>query len=119
MGTIRKAKPKNAAIRSVMGFVLALALGLIAWVVAPYVIQWMADNIANFTGRELEYNVMRALFSVVIFSLLLAFVWTIVAMAAPKKKMHISNKELAAERAAIEQEKRERKKRREKMRNSQ
>ena len=103
-------KKKLKGMWPVYGFLMALALGAIAFVLAPNV-QRMVIQITrgNFTGQELPPEQMRLVFTGIIFLVLGSIAALIVAFAMPKKKSQVQDAEMRKHKEVIKKEDRARK----------
>lgn len=114
-----KKKKKTSPFRPylpVIGLLLAVCFGIISWVLAPGFLQWTVDNVAGITGREFSYQTMRLMFAGVIFFGFVMVASIIVSFASPKQKEQVSVNDLKAEKAMMDQEKKDRKRRLKEMR---
>lgn len=100
----------------VLGFFLIVVLGVISYFLAPSVIDWAADNLNGFTGRELPQLTMRIGFAVVIFVVLLSIFGLILAAFAPKRKLDtVKDADLVKSRAEMLKRREEEKRRQRKI----
>ncbi|GIL08876.1 MAG: hypothetical protein BroJett033_3870 [Chloroflexota bacterium] len=114
MGEYRiKAKPKRRGMWPVIGLVLALALGVIAWVVAPAVYAFIRQRLPAFSIGAFTEQQMTIFVAVLVFALLVALASVIVAAFAPRRgKYDTRDAALRKEKNAMLREERERKERR-------
>jgi hypothetical protein len=92
-------KKRSRALFPVMGLLLAVALGAIAWFVTPAIMEWQAipanirGLLRNLPGLQGELAVAAALFVT-----MLAIVSIIVAIATPKKAINVKDTDILRER---------------------
>lgn len=106
-----KPKPRRNGMWPVIGLVLAVALGAISWVAAPYAYNLIRQrapqfSIGTFTEQQVTIGV-----GVVIFLLLAALAVMIVAAFAPRKKGRADTRDakLRKEKETMLREEKERK----------
>jgi hypothetical protein len=86
----------------VVGFFLFIALGAIAWIAAPYIIQAAKSMFPQFDTRALPELYMRLGFAAFTFFIMVAIVALILAIFAPKRKIEsIKDADLVKDRAAM------------------
>jgi hypothetical protein len=96
-----------------IGLLLAIAVGILAWFLAPEVDKILIRSLPNF--REIAPNTLRIFTTVVMFIVFVLLVSLIVAAAVPKKKSAINEKGLIKEREDMIKEKKMTKLRRQHM----
>lgn len=106
-----KPKPKSRmqAFWPIIGLLLILALGFMAWVFAPPVIGFLSGVLPNFPPAEVPPDTMQLIITAVLFVLMGMIVSLIVAAAAPRKRSAVNEKKLAKERALMVEEKKKQK----------
>ena len=92
---------KRRAYRPLIGFVLAVVVGVIAWVIAPSVIGWLANVLPVFQGNELPLATTRPIFTVLIVLLTLILFALVAALTAPKDQKATSAAGLERDRDAL------------------
>jgi len=111
-----KPKPKKRGMWPVIGFVLALALGAISWVLAPHVYRIIRERLPQFSSGSLTEGQVTAIVGVFIFVILAALASVIVAAFAPRRGKHDTrDAALRKEKEAMLREEKERKERRRKV----
>lgn len=99
----------------VIGFVLALALGAISWVLAPHVYRLIRERLPQFSIGSLTEEQVTAVVGVFVFVILVALASVIVAAFAPRKgQRDTRDAALRKEKEAMLREERARKERRRK-----
>jgi type VI protein secretion system component VasK len=98
-----------------LGFLLVVALSLIAYVIAPDVIEWIKDTFPRFDTRGILPQHLRLIFTAIVFVLLLAVIGMVMALTAPKKAINVNEADLVKERKQAELEKRRMKRRQRKI----
>jgi len=97
---------KRQAYWPVLGLLLALSAGVLAYIAAPAVNQALDRSLPNFPTPNSQLNLIMTVILFVIFALIGSL---IVAAAAPKKKTIVNEVKLAKERKELVQEKKVRK----------
>ncbi len=108
----------NSGIRRywpVFGFLMIIALGAIAWFLAPGAQAIARQLIPRFHGTELPKLQMQLVFTGVVFVILGCIAAAIVAVFAPRSKMRVSETDLIKEREAMLKDRLEQKKRQQKI----
>lgn len=95
----------------VFGFLMVIALGAIAYVLAPAAIDVTRKIIPQFRGSELPKLQMQWIFTGVVFVILGLIAAAIVALTAPRSKMNVKESSLTKEREAMLRERQLQKKR--------
>jgi Mn2+/Fe2+ NRAMP family transporter len=103
-----KKPEKNRAFWPVIGFVLAVALFAIAFVLAPEVNKFLKGRLPNYPRATQQLNLIMA---VILWLIMGSIVSLSVAIAMPKKKSAVSEKDVDKARKAMVAEKVARKKR--------
>jgi hypothetical protein len=94
-------KPKRSAYMPVLGLIIAVVLGIVAWAVAPSVIDVLAAALPFFRGTELPLSTTRPLFTGIIVLLGLVIFGLIAALVMPKDAQQGSEREVERERDAL------------------
>ena len=105
---------RNTGIRRywpVIGFIMIVMLGAIAYIVAPMLQEATRDLFPQFRTRGVNPGMVRLGFTVVIFVVLAMISAAIVAMMQPKSKLKINDKDLMKIRQGVLQQKEDEKKR--------
>ncbi len=89
----------------VLGFVMIVMLALIAYAAAPAVVDLLRDAVPQFRTPGIPREQLRLGATVLIFLVLGGVATLILAMAAPKRSLDISTKDLLKEREAIQKRK--------------
>ncbi|MEP7293830.1 MAG: hypothetical protein ABI835_18730 [Chloroflexota bacterium] len=87
---------KRSAFRPLLGFLILVILGVLAWLIAPAAIRVLADVLPFFRGNELPLSTTRPLFTAVIIVLALIVLGLVAALTAPKDEQGSSVKPSAA-----------------------
>lgn len=111
----KKIKRKGQSYWPVFGLVLALALGVISWVVSPSAFNWLGTWLKGFPPAGVPRPTLELLITVILFVVLSLFAALLVALAMPKKKSAVNEKQLAEERERMIEEKRMRRMRQKQM----
>jgi hypothetical protein len=92
-----------------MGLLMAIALGIIAYFIAPTV-QRMVIQITKggFTGQELPPDQMRLFFTGLVFLVLGSIAGLIVAFAKPRPKRRVMDTDLVKQKNEMRQEEKRR-----------
>ncbi len=104
-------KKNNRRMWPVMGFLLIVALTLLAYTIAPNVIDWIKANFRQFRTAGMTDEQLRLAFTAIVFVLFTLVVALIIAVSAPKKAINVNMDELSKERVDMLKGKRARKKR--------
>lgn len=80
------------------GLVMIVALGIISYFLAPSVIDFTRRTLPGFTTAGMAPEQLRLIFTVLIFVVLASFSGLLIAIAAPKRSMHVKEKDLVKER---------------------
>lgn len=96
-------RQKRSVLAPIFGLLIVIILGVIAWVVAPNMIHWLATALPNFAGNELPFQTMRLIFTAVIALLSLIAVGLFGALSAPrdKQRQQSSAAQLERDREAL------------------
>lgn len=97
---------KNRAFWPLIGFILALSLGVLAWALGPVVIDWMDDTniVRGFPSPEVPRTTWNWIATGVMFVVLLMLASLVVAAARPKQSTDVKEKELVKERDQMRRE---------------
>ena len=93
------------------GLLMAIALGAIAYVTAPLLLDFVDSRSPNFSIGNLSEDQVKLLFAGIIFFVLLGIMTVILGVTVPKKKSEVLDAALVKERKAMEAERRAQKKR--------
>ena len=93
------------------GFLLIVALTVIAWFVAPDVIKWVKSTFRQFNASGLTPIQLQLAFTAIVFVLLALLTGLIVTLFAPKKALNVKDKDLVKERETGEKYRRAQRKR--------
>jgi uncharacterized protein involved in cysteine biosynthesis len=104
-------KRRSRALWPVLGFVLLVALALLAWFLAPGVTDWLKANLRGFSTRGTDPQTVQLMIAALIFLTLAGVTALIVALFAPKKVLNVKETDLVKERKEAK-ERRELEKRR-------
>jgi hypothetical protein len=86
----------------VIGFFLIIALGAIAWTIAPKVIELAESTFPNFRNNGLPEQYLLIGFAALTFFIMVAIVALVLAIFAPKRKIEsIKDGDLVKARAAM------------------
>ncbi|MDX2160105.1 MAG: hypothetical protein SF162_02150 [bacterium] len=88
---------KRKGLRPLIGVMMAIAVGIIAWFLAPGLLAWMKAQNSAF-GRGVDDNVMLAGVGIAIFLVLISLASVVFAAAAPKPKTSVKETDLMKER---------------------
>ena len=80
------------------GFLLIIALSVIAYAVAPDVIRWVRRTFPAFAPAGMTNQQLQIAFAVIVFFMLALVVALIFAIAAPKKTLDIDETKMMKER---------------------
>jgi biotin transporter BioY len=95
-------KKQSKALWPVLGFFMIVALGVIAWTLAPGLISWLAVNMRGFNGNELRpFWKMQLAFAAVIFVVLGAIVALLVAITVPRTKSRTQDAQVKEDREKL------------------
>jgi uncharacterized membrane protein YhaH (DUF805 family) len=95
-----KSQSKTRAFWPVIGFVLAVSLGVIAYVLGEPVMQWMKTSriVPGFPSPDVPMDTWYWIARGVLFVVMLMFASLIVAAARPKQKSEVRETDLKKER---------------------
>jgi len=102
-------KPKSKGLWPVFGLLMAIALGIISYFIAPY-----AKDIViritrgGFSGQELPPDQMTLFFTVIVFLILGSIAALIVAFAKPKPKRKVMDTDLVKQKEEMREEEKRR-----------
>jgi hypothetical protein len=82
----------------VLGFIMLVMLGIVAYILAPEVINLAKRTFPSFRGTELPALQMRLGFTFMVFVVFLAITGAILAAFAPKRALNVREGDLAKER---------------------
>ncbi|MCL4251529.1 MAG: hypothetical protein KJ065_25480 [Anaerolineae bacterium] len=115
MSQVRMAHKKNRrALWPVMGLIMAVALGAIAWLGKDFVMNLLPASVRSQLTRlpGIQGEVAVAVF---MFVIMLGVVAVIVAIAAPKRRINVKEQDMLKEREQMVREKAARERRAKKM----
>jgi uncharacterized BrkB/YihY/UPF0761 family membrane protein len=98
---MNKPPQKRSSFAPVIGLIIALVLGIIAWLIAPSVIHALAVAIPNFAGNELPLTTTRAAFTAIIVVLALIIFGLVAALTTKKDDQSANEAKLEKERDAM------------------
>jgi uncharacterized membrane protein HdeD (DUF308 family) len=104
-------KKAKRGLRPFFGLLMAIALGVIAYVLAPVLFNFVDSRSPNFSIGNLSKDQVLLLFAAIIFFVLLGIFTLILGLTVPKKKSEVLDAALVKERKAMEAERRAKKKR--------
>ncbi|MBI5669414.1 MAG: hypothetical protein HZC41_15530 [Chloroflexi bacterium] len=94
-----KSQSKTRAFWPVIGFVLAVSLGVLAWALGPAAYEFLRDNrIINFSISNYPRATWELIITGVLFVVMLMFASLVVAAARPRQKSEVREKDLVKER---------------------
>jgi hypothetical protein len=103
-------KPKSKGLWPVMGLLMAVALGVISYFLAPSVKDIVIRiTKGGFTGHELPPDQMQLFFTGLVFLVLGSIAALIVAMAKPKPKRKVMDTDMVKQKEAMRHEEKLRK----------
>ena len=85
----------------VAGLLLAIALGVIAYAIAPSVIDLTKQLLPQFRTGGIPAMQLRLIFAALTFVVLLSFVAFLVAVFMPKKAINVNENDLRKERQQV------------------
>ncbi len=100
-------KRKNKAFWPLIGFMLALSAGVLAWFLKDPVYSWLARSpvIPGFPPAGIDPAQMRLLVAAALFTIMLGFAGLVIALAAPKSAQRVKETDLIKERKMVMKEK--------------
>jgi len=98
---MNKPQPKRSSYTPVIGLIIAIIVGIIAWFVAPSVIHALAVAIPNFAGNELPLTTTRAAFTAILVVLTLIIFGLAAALTAKKDPQGAREAQMEKERDAL------------------
>lgn len=93
----------------VIGLVLAVALGVIAYTLAPDTIRLLRRIDSRFITAGIPPAQLRWIFTAILFVIFLTITGFLVAIAVPRPKNFVKEADLASERKSMQDEKKRRK----------
>jgi hypothetical protein len=91
-------KKRRRGMWPVMGLLLAIALGVISYFIAPGVIDLTKKLLPQFSTRGMSPRDVHLIFTALTFVILLAFAAFLVALFMPKKPINVNEADLKKER---------------------
>lgn len=104
-------KRKRRGMWPVYGLLMALALGAISYVLGPMLVTYARRQSASFSIGNLTQQQVELLFSGIVFLVLLGVVTLLLAIAVPKNKNNITDKDMVKRKEQMAAEEKMRKKR--------
>jgi len=95
---MKEEKRKRSAFMPVIGLVIAFIVGVIAWLIAPNVIEALAKALPNFKGNELPLATTRPIFTLILVVLTVIIFGLVAALITPKDDQSASESKLEKER---------------------
>jgi hypothetical protein len=99
-------KKRKRGLWPVMGLILAVALGIISYFIAPAVIDLTKQLLPQFSTRGMSPRDVHLIFTFLTFVVLMAFVAFLVAIFMPKKAINVNEADLKKEREQMQAYKR-------------
>ncbi|MCS7070317.1 MAG: hypothetical protein NZM00_02355 [Anaerolinea sp.] len=93
----------------VVGFILAVSLGVIAYMLAPAAIQFVRSTLRGFDTSGMAPTTLRWIFTAILFVIFITLAGLIVAVAAPKPRDTVKYSDLVKEREAMQAERKRKK----------
>lgn len=102
---------RNSAFWPLLGLLLAVSLGIVAYVLAPGTITILDNALPNFPPSGVDPNTLRLIIAAIVFVILILIAGLIVAVSMPRQKDRtmVSEKTLMKERQDMVLEKKARK----------
>ena len=94
-------KQKRSSSTPIIGLIIAVVLGVIAWLIAPTVIHALAVAIPNFAGNELPLTTTRVAFTAIIVVLALIVIGLVAALTTKKDDHSANEAKLEKEREVM------------------
>ena len=91
-------KKKNKAFWPLIGFVLAVALGILAYFLREPVYDWLSDVVRGFPPPGVAPATMKLIVAGALFLVMGGFVALIISLAVPKDPRRVKNTDLVKER---------------------
>ncbi len=98
----KKKEPRGKAFWPVLGFLLALSSGALAYVFAPSVLQYLKGHLTNFPPIT---TTVTLIVTGILFMLIAMLFSLVVAFAVPRKKSVVTEIQIAKDRTAMVNEK--------------
>ncbi|MCI0351545.1 MAG: hypothetical protein L0Z53_19145 [Acidobacteriales bacterium] len=95
-------KKRRRGLWPVMGLFMAVALGIIAYFLAPSVIELTKQLLPQFSTGGIPREHLRLIFTFLTFVIMLSFVAFLVAIFMPKKPINVNENDLKKERAQMQ-----------------
>lgn len=99
-------KKRSRASWPVIGFILAVALAILAWFIAPPTIDFLKRELPQFSTIGLTAIQLRIVVTVILFILMGALVALTIALLSPRHMIEVREDELAKERQGIQRDRR-------------
>ena len=94
-------KRKRSPYIALVGLAIAVVLGIVAWAVAPSVLEALAVALPAFNGNELPLTTTRPIFTAIIVLLTVIVFGLVAAMVTPKDTQTAREGKLEKERDAL------------------
>ncbi|NDJ61743.1 MAG: hypothetical protein GYB67_11495 [Chloroflexi bacterium] len=91
-------KRRGRAFWPAIGFLLAVSIAILAYVVAPAVIDWVDDTFREFSRQGLTDQELRLAFAAIIWTILMSVVVLIIAVFTPKRMSIVKDSDVAKDR---------------------
>ena len=98
---MKKAQRKRSPYTPIIGLMLAIALGVVGWLIAPGVIDWLAATLPSFDVNALPLSISRPIFTAILVVVTLIVFALVAALLAPKDAQKASESKLEQERTAL------------------
>lgn len=82
-------KRKRSPSRPLFGFLLAVGVGVAAWITAPTIIGWVASILPAFRGNELPLSTTRPIFTALTVIIALGVFALVAAVLAPPARVQV------------------------------
>jgi hypothetical protein len=92
---------KRSSFTPLLGLLIAVVLGVVAWFAAPGVLNWLAGALPNFAGNELPLSTSRPVFTIIIMVLALVVFGLVAALVTPKDTRTAREANIEKEREAM------------------
>jgi len=111
MGQNQRSKSRSQAFWPVLGFMLILASGVVAFFLGPVVVDWLdrSNVIKGFPPADIPSTTIDWILRGIVFVILVLLASLLVAAAAPKKKLAVTEVALTKERKVMVNDKKARK----------
>lgn len=93
--------PKKRPYIALIGLLIAVVVGVIAWLITPIVLDLLARMLPNFRGDELPLATTRPLFTGLIVLIAVVIFGLVAALRTPKDSTTVSEAQMERERNAL------------------